>query len=232
MRVFIMITAAICLAASAVMADVAETPMRQVVVQGTGQVAVVPDMAVVTIGVENRAANAAQAMAGTSEKVARLIEIANETGVALRDLQTSQLNLRTDYVHSNNGQPPQIAGYIASNMLTIRLRDIDAAPETLDRLVSAGANQLHGVQFTVQDPTPHMNEARRLAVADAMAKANLYAEAAGVKTGAVLRIEEPQSGGSFPMMRMEMATAPSGVPMAAGEQNISANILVVIEIAD
>ncbi|WP_039020235.1 SIMPL domain-containing protein [Halocynthiibacter namhaensis] len=234
MRFLTKMTAAICLAVS--VAHVANaTPIGttpQIVVQGTGLVAVAPDMAVVAIGVETRGANAAEAMAGTSDKMAVLMGVAAEAGVEARDLQTSQLNLRTDYAHSNNGQPPKISGYIASNMLTIRLRDLMAAPQVLDQLISAGANQLHGVQFTVQDPTPHLNEARRLAVADALEKAALYAQAAGVNTGVILRIEEPQTGGNVPMMRMAMESASAGMPIAAGEQNISANILIVIELTD
>lgn len=233
MRFLTMMTAAICLAGSTVVAVAENAAPRVITVQGEGQVSVVPDMAQVGIGVETRAANAADAMAGTSEKMAALMAVATEAGVEARDQQTSNLNLRTDLRHTNNGQPPQVMGYIATNMLTIRLRDLDSAPQILDQLISAGANQLHGVQFTVQDPKPHLDEARQLAVADALAKAALYAQAAGVETGNVLRIEEPQSGGGgvYPMARMEMA-ASAGVPMAAGEQNISANINLVIEIAD
>lgn len=233
MRFLTMMTAAICLAGSTVVAVAENAAPRMITVQGEGQVSVVPDMAQVGIGVETRAANAADAMAGTSEKMAALMAVATEAGVEARDQQTSNLNLRTDLRHTNNGQPPQVMGYIATNMLTIRLRDLDSAPQILDQLISAGANQLHGVQFTVQDPKPHLDEARQLAVADAMAKAALYAQAAGVETGDILRIEEPQSGGGgvYPMARMEMA-ASAGVPMAAGEQNISASINLVIEIAD
>ena len=233
MRFLTAMTTAICLMGNVAMAEGAALHSRAITVQGSGQVAVAPDMAVVTIGVETRGPDAANAMAGTSEKMAALMEIAANAGVEPRDTQTSQLNLRTDYVHSNNGQPPQIAGYIATNMLTIRLRDLDSAPQILDQLVSSGANQLHGVQFSVQDMKPHLDEAGRLAVADALEKAALYALAAGVETGDVLRISEPQSsgGGAYPMMRMEMA-ASAGVPMAAGEQEISAQINLVIEIAD
>ncbi|MBI1493338.1 SIMPL domain-containing protein [Halocynthiibacter styelae] len=233
MRFLTMMTAAICLAGSTVMAVAENAAPRVITVQGQGQVSVVPDMAQVSIGVETRAANAAEAMAGTSDKMAALMAVATEAGVEARDQQTSNLNLRTDLRHTNNGQPPQVMGYIATNMLTIRLRDLDSAPQILDQLVSAGANQLHGVQFTVQDPKPHLDEARQLAVADALAKAALYAQAAGAETGNVLRIEEPQSGGGgvYPMARMEMA-ASAGVPMAAGEQNIAASINLVIEIAD
>lgn len=233
MRFLTMMTAAICLAGSSVMAIAENAAPRVITVQGEGQVSVVPDMAQVSIGVETRAANAAEAMAGTSEKMAALMAVATEAGVEARDQQTSNLNLHTDLRHMNNGQPPQVMGYVATNMLTIRLRDLDSAPQILDQLVSAGANQLHGVQFTVQDPKPHLDEARQLAVADALAKAALYAQAAGVETGDVLRIEEPQSsdGGVYGLARMEMV-ASAGVPMSAGEQNISASINLVIEIAD
>ncbi|WP_157946973.1 SIMPL domain-containing protein [Thalassobius sp. I31.1] len=232
MRFLTMMTAAICLAGSTVVAVAENAAPRVITVQGEGQVSVVPDMAQVGIGVETRAANAADAMAGTSEKMAALMAVATEAGVEARDQQTSNLNLHTDLRHTS-GNAPQVVGYVATNMLTIRLRDLDSAPQILDQLISAGANQLHGVRFTVQDPKPHLDEARQLAVADALAKAALYAQAAGVETGNVLRIEEPQSGGggAYPMARMEMA-ASAGVPVAAGEQNISASINLVIEIAD
>ena len=109
------------------------------------------------------------------------------------------------------------------------MRNLDEVGDVLDGLVSQGINGIDSLQFGVDDPKPHLDEARRLAVQDALGKATLYAEAAGVKTGAVTQISEQGSaGGPQPMQMAEAAMR--AVPVAAGEVGFSAQIMLVIEL--
>mgnify|MGYP005993124867 CR=1 FL=1 len=120
-------------------------------------------------------------------------------------------------------------------MLTIRVRDLSSLSAVLGAVLSDGANNLSGLTWGIQDTQTLEDEARRRAVKDAMAKAALYADAAGVELGDVMSIRDtadpivrPSLGRAAPMMA-EMA---SDVPVAAGEIEASANVTMVFEIDD
>lgn len=212
---------------------VAETPVATIAVTGEGRVEAAPDMATLSLGVVTEGKTAAEALAANSGAVAAVIEQLKSAGIEDRDLQTSGLSLGPRYDYSNNsGEAPKITGYMAQNMVTVRVRAIDTVGAVLDGAVSDGANSLNGLSFGLQDSAALMDEARRLAVADATRKAKLYAEAAGVTLGAVISISEP--GGNqqpMPMMMAEAAFAKGGdVPVATGEVNLSASVAIVYEI--
>jgi uncharacterized protein YggE len=111
----------------------------------------------------------------------------------------------------------------------VRLRDVAKLGDLLTSLIEAGANRLNGVTFEIAEPAPLLDDARRAAVADARKRAELYATAAGVKVGRVLSIGENSALAPVPMMRMAKAGA-DAVPVAAGEQTITAGVSVVFEI--
>lgn len=211
-----------------------EAALATISVTGEGRVEAAPDMATLTLGVNNEAATAAEAMAANSEAVAAVIAKLRESGIEERDLQTTGLSLGPRYDHGNSGGAPKLAGYFASNMVTVRVRALDSLGSTLDAVVSEGANTLNGLSFGLQDDQAARDEARRLAVTDAARKAALYAEAAGVKLGRVMRIGE--GGGQMPPMPMAMgaeAFAKSAdVPVAPGELNLTSSVVVVYEIDD
>jgi len=111
----------------------------------------------------------------------------------------------------------------------VRLRDLDKLGALLDALVTAGANRLNGISFGVSDLDDKTNEARKLAVKDAKARAELYAQEADVDVGKVMSISESSIRRPRPMMQMRAMSAES-VPIARGEQTISASVTVVFEI--
>ncbi|MCU9849054.1 SIMPL domain-containing protein [Defluviimonas sp. WL0024] len=201
-------------------------------VTGEGRVEAAPDMATVSLGVTSEAATAAEAMAANSEAVAAVIGKLRGAGTEDRDLQTTGLSLGPRYDYDGSGGAPKLAGYVASNMVTVRVRALDTLGGVLDAVVSEGANTLNGLSFGLQDDQAALDEARRLAVADAARKAALYAEAAGVKLGRVVRIGE--QGGQMPPMPMgaEAFAKSADVPVAPGELNLSSSVLVVYEIDD
>ena len=151
--------------------------------------------------------------------------------MGIRILQTSGLTLRPVYDHSSNG-PPKVTGFAAETRYDIRVEDLPMLGRLLDALVSVGANRLDGVRFDIAEPRPMRDAARRDAVADARAKAELLADAAGVTLGAVMTIDEVMSGGRpVPMLEMRMMDAAgSGVPIAEGEVGIEARVTIVFAI--
>lgn len=223
----ILICALLTLAPAAVWA---QDDSRQLTVTGTGEVARAPDMAVIRVGVGAENADAATALANTSEAMKRMQARLADVGVEPRDVQTSELSLNPVYEQKPNSNP-RIVGFQATNAVTVRVRDISITGEVLGALVGDGANRIDGVTFALQEPRAVMDEARRLAVADARRKAELLAEAAGVTLGPVRDIREVGGGGQpRPMMMSRMASESMDVPMAEGEVGLSASVSVVYEI--
>ncbi|MDT8856660.1 SIMPL domain-containing protein [Paracoccaceae bacterium Fryx2] len=203
----------------------AEEP--RLTVTGEGRVDARPDMATISLGVTTQGATAAAAMAANSDELGRVLANLRRTGIEERDVQTSGLSLNPNWVQvANDGSAPVIKGYVASNMLTVRVRALETLGGVLDAAVKDGANTLNGVTFGLTDPAPAMDEARTLAVADALARARLLAGAAGVRLGPVVSITEG-GGYSGPAPMFRMAESVAAVPMAEGEVAMSANVTVV-----
>lgn len=222
------------LLALAPMAALADETVRRLTVTGEGVAEAVPDMATIRVGVQNGAATAAEAMASTSAAMAAVLERLAGAGVAPRDVQTSGLSLSPVYDYSRqDGSPPRQVGFEARNGVTVRLRDIAAVGTVLDALVSDGANTLEGITFGLQDPVPAMDEARRRAVAEARRKAELYAEAAGVRLERLVSLDEARGLSPRPeMFARAAAVADAAVPVAEGELSLSASVTMVYEIRD
>ena len=122
--------------------------------------------------------------------------------------------------------------YLAMNQLTVRVRDLDALGGVLDRTIQDGANTFNGLTFGLADPVPALNEARKLAVADAMARAKLLTDAAGLVLGPVVAITEGGASIPMPMFRMADAEFARAVPVAAGEISTSASVTMVSELSE
>lgn len=217
---------------AAVSATSAEV-QRVISVTGRGSVEMVPDMATISIGVQEQAQEAAEAMSAASRAVAAILTRLDAAGIAPRDVQTDNLSLQPVWSRSStNNRDPRIIGFVARNTLTIRVRDLDILGATLDAVVQDGANTFNGLNFSVQDPEPAIARARAAAVKDAIARATQLADAAGVQLGPVQSISE-QGGVVRPQM-MEMAAArmASDVPVAQGEVSLATQVNMVFVIAE
>jgi uncharacterized protein YggE len=188
----------------------------------------VPDVATIQAGVVTQAATAQEAMRDNGARMARVLAALRKAGVAERDIQTSSVSLNPQYRHEQN-QPPVITGYQASNQLSVRFRDIALSGAILDTLVREGANNISGPDLMLDKPEAALDEARTDAVAKARARANLYAQAAGLRVDRILSISE----GSMMMppprplayARAE-AAMDSGTQIVAGEREM--NIAVTV----
>lgn len=204
---------------------------RQITVTGTGQIAAVPDMATITLGVTNEAAEAADAMAATSDAVAAILEQLKARGIADRDVQTQQFSIYPIWSNrgSNSNGTSKITGFQASNMVLVRIRELDNLGDVLDAVIADGANSFNGLQFSIQDPDPLLEQAQQAAVADGLATAKLLTSAANVSLGSVLSITE-HGGGARPMPMAAMRE--SSAPIAAGEVTLNASVTMVFQITD
>ena len=205
-----------------------------ITVAGTGESHGKPDFAQVQVGVVTEAPTAAEALRKNNEAMSQLIVMIRKRGIEDRDLQTTQFNVSPRYKYDKNQQePPKIAGYQVTNEVRIKVRNLLALGAFLDETVSLGANQVRGISFGVAEPAQLMDEVRRKAIADAQHRARVYAEAAGLKLGKPIRIDEQAGGrpGPYPMARMEAAAA-SAVPVAPGEQTFSVTVTVSYAIVE
>lgn len=228
---WIALVTALALAAPAFAQNAPESPgasLNRLTVTGSGAVAGTPDMAIITLGATATAASAADAMDRTSAATAAILEGLADAGIAEHDIQTSDLSLSPLHGDSASGSgTPEITGFEASNTVTVRVRALDRLGKILETALGGGANRFHNLQFTLQDPEPALDEAQRRAVADAMRKARLLADAAGVTLGPVLELTEQGSGGGGPVMYRAMAEA---IPVAAGEVTTQASVTMVFAI--
>ncbi|MCV6592526.1 MAG: SIMPL domain-containing protein [Silicimonas sp.] len=210
---------------------------RELRVTGEGSIAVEPDMARLTLGVSRQARSAAEAMEETATAVAEVLDVLDGAQVAAKDIQTTSVNLSPIWDHSQNNEPPRVVGYQASNMLSVKLRDLAAMGGILDAVVGDEIlpdriNEIRGISFSLADPDPVEDQARVKAVEDARAKAALLAEAAGLNLGPVVLLVDgasvaPQPG--FPVGHERLMAA--DMPVAAGEVEIRATVTLVYEIA-
>ena len=208
----------------------AEAPVPQISVSGEGTVQSAPDMATISLGVTTQAKTAAEAMTTNSDEVAKVLANLRAAGIEGRDIQTTGLSLNPVWNSYDSGQTQKIDGYAAMNMVTVRVRALDKLGEVLDAAVKDGANTLNGLTFGLAEPGPALDEARKLAVADAARKAAILAAAAGVKLGPVLNITE---GGGYanppPMFRAESAMK-DAVPVAGGEIGLAVTVTILYAI--
>ena len=216
----------ICLSAPAALAE-----SRTLSLTGLGQASAPPNMAQVTVGVTTVADTAAEALASNSTEMNAVFRTLRDNGVDPADMQTSGLSLNPRWnSYGSSGKQPKIEGFEGSNSLRVTVRVIDDLGTVLDEITRAGANNIQSVSFSLKDPSPLLEQARKAAVKDAMAKADLYAEAAGVSLGPIVRIDESGQSGPAPGHARMEAMAASAVPIAAGETQIAASITIVWEI--
>ena len=191
---------------------------------GRGEVSAAPDMAIISLGVRTEGAEAAPTLRENNTAQAAVIEALKQAGIEARDIQTSGLQLDQRMAYPDNAAP-RIEGYSASNMVTVRLRDLAGLGEVLDAAIEAGATNMADLRFAREDDAALRDEARKAAVEDAMQRARLYAEAAGVTLGKVRMIAESASTGPQPRPMAMMARAQAdSVPVESGELSLSAEV--------
>lgn len=196
-------------------------------VSGEAQVSTPPDLAVIDGGVTSEAKTAREASDANNTAMGKVLLALKTAGIAEKDIQTQRLSLQPQYAANRTG-PNAVVGYRASNRVSIKLRDMSLVAQTVDMLVGAGANDIGGVNFAVEQSSKLLDDARAQAIADARRKAEIYAKAAGVALGAPLSIAEGGAAGPIMLRRMSTsfaAAAPAQV--APGEETLRVSVSVL-----
>ena len=201
-------------------------------VTARGEVKRVPDIATISAGVVTQAVDARTALSDNAARMQRVIAALRRAGVAERDLSTAQISLSPQYRYED-GKPPVITGYQASNSVSVRFRDIAASGSILDTLVAQGANQINGPALSIDRPEAALDEARLAAMATARQRADLYARAAGLSVRRIVAISESVEEQSRPypiMMRAMSADAAAKTEVLPGEQSVGVSVSVTFEL--
>ncbi len=207
-------------------------------VSADGRTTRLPDLAVFSAGVTTQAKTAAAALADNSRAMNEVVAELKKAGIAARDIQTSNLSINPVYAQqtqpTNEPQAPVIVGYQVSNQVSVRQRKLGDYGKVIDTLVSAGANQVNGPSFQLDNADAALDEARVAAMTAARARADLYARAAGLRVARIVSISEGQNYQPGPPMvtaRMAMDKGNPAPPVEAGELELTANVTVMFELA-
>ena len=201
---------------------------------GTGKVIGTPDIATVDLGMTTQSASVATALKQNNQKINDLITQLKQTGVPTVDIQTSQFDVSPNYDYSNNKQT--ITGYTASQSVTVKIRNLDLISNVLDDAGAIGANQVSGLNFTIDNPETLQAAARAKAIADAMSKATVLEKQLGITLTRVVNFSE-NGEVPTPIMYNSMEKMGAGVSAPAvaptietGSQDIISNITLTFEI--
>ena len=219
-------------AGSAVMA--ADASKRTMTLTGSGSVTATPDKAVLNLGVETEAKTADEALLSNNEAMHAVTQVLSDAGLASEDIQTSTFSVSPQVVYpsQSRNERPRITGYKVTNQVRVTIRQISDIGTLLDKAVTAGANRINDISFTVSEPQPLLDEARRLAVRDAMRKAKLFAEEAGVKLGSILSITEATTGTVPQYRHTNIAAAEAAVPIAPGQESLQIQVTITWALGD
>ena len=209
-------------------------PERAITVVGEGQIREAPDIARTTLGVEATATSAVAATRDAAARMAAVLAAVKRLGVADADIETSAFSIRSERYTAPPASPRAAATaptitYVASNSVLATIRDTARTGAILDAAVNAGANEVWGVSFAHSDEAALRRRARELAVADARARAEGLARAAGVTLGPVLSIDEVglQPFGRAMGQRSVGLRAAEATPIEAGELTLTDRIQIV-----
>jgi len=212
----------------------------QVQIQATGPVVELsvsetvkaqPGLATIGAGVSTDAPTAVAAMRRNAVEMDAVIKRIKSLGVDADDIQTTGINLNARYDYDRTSQKQVFRGYSASNRVSVILRDVAKTGEVLDALVAAGATDLSGPQFSIDDDTAAKAQARKAAMDRAQGQAMEYATWAGYTGVRLLEVSESISGNQpMPMMQRAMvATEAAATPVQPGLVGTGVNVTVKYE---
>jgi uncharacterized protein YggE len=200
-------------------------------VSGTGEVAVKPDISVVTLGVEAEAKTVADAQQQANKAMSAVMTALTTNGISDKDVQTTNFSIQPVWNYNtgiNGNSQRTLEGYQVSNMVNVVIRNVDNTGTIIDAVTGAGGDLtiVEDISFTVENPGPYNDQARELAIKDAIAKAQQTASLAGVSLGKIIYISE-SGGRSGPMPIAYKESAMSGTSISSGQLEISLSVQVV-----
>ncbi len=204
-------------------------------VSGIGEASGAPDVAYVQLGINVVNADVGRAVTEANNTMTKVRDAVVAAGVDTKDLQTLSFSVwPEDRYDPQTGQPTGERVYHVENMLRITVRDINQVSTVIEAGLDAGANNVYGLNFGIDDTSALEAEARTEAVADARARAEQLAQALGVKLGDPIVVSEVY--GAVPVLRMpydipDAGGFGGGVPVEQGELAVTAQVYITFSIS-
>ena len=217
--------------------EAGQSVTRTITVSGVGVVTLDPDTADVNLGVVANDESLEVAQAQVAESLTAITESLTDAGIASEDIQTSSYNVYPVAEYDRDGNYVGIERYEVSAGLTVTVRDIDSVGTVLDGAVAAGANNVWGISFYVNDPSAAASQARQAAVEDARSKADQLATAGGMVVVNIVSIDETYAPDPASMQfdypvaaDAEMSGRGGALPISVGQSEVRVEVQVVFEI--
>ena len=207
-------------------------PDGSIVVSGTGRVSVQPDVADLRLGVSVSRLRVDEARQDAAATMAAILSAMEAAGVPKKDVRTSLLSVQPRYEYRDN-QPPKLSGYELANVVEVTVQDLARLGDVVDGSLKAGATSMDSLTFRLAEPAPAEREARILAIAEARARADVLAEAAGLSiTGVSSIVEDGAMPPPQPFAKAErMMAADVSTPVETGSLEVSVRVTVTYRIA-
>lgn len=221
-------------AAQAQMAvETTSTLARTITVVGEGTVKIKPDIAQANIGVEVMEPTVKEASSEAKDVMDAVLQVLKEQDVDEKDIQTSGFSVWTERPYGPEGSAREEVLYHVTNQVAVTIRDLDTVGAVLDAAIEAGANNIYGVTFSLDDPSQVESQAREKAVANAQAKAQELATLNGVEVGDVVSVSEVIGGrggyyaGGVREAALAAGMGGGGGPIAPGELELTLQLEIV-----
>ena len=201
-----------------------ESETRKVQVIGMGETRVEPDSAVISLGVQTEASSAQAALNQNNTKMQTLLETLEEADISSEDIQTQTLHLGPRFEFDEDTRT--LVGYVATNIVEVRIDDLERLGTLVDEAVNDGANTVENIRFEIRDPESMTDQARQTAFQNARHKAEELADLANASLGPILEIQETSSTPDPILRSAEMVADAATVPISPGSQTVSVEIQV------
>jgi uncharacterized protein YggE len=206
-------------------------------VNGEGKVIVVPDVAVLTLGIESQETSVSVAQVKASEAMDKVMAALKAQGIKDKDIQTQYFSI--NQVTNWNNNKEEVTGYRVSNSLTVKVHEVTKAGEVIDAVVAAGGDmtRVNGINFTVDEPADYFVQARELAITHATTKAKEIAKKAGFSLGKITYITENSNNYGMQYRNyalsdstMAVPTITVATPVSIGSLELTATVQIAYEI--
>jgi hypothetical protein len=210
------------------------TTTNTVSFNGEGKVVAKPDIGKINLSIVTDALTSKIAQDENSKKSKALTDYLKKESIDDKDIKTTGYNIYPQYRYPPYGGQPTITGYQVNQSMEIKVRDLDKVSNVLDGVVSAGANQVNGLSFEIDNPDALKAEARAKAIADAKKKANELKSQVGISLGKIVNFSENTGGYPVPVyfdsQVKGMGGGGGGPEVPTGENEITVNVTITYQI--
>lgn len=205
-----------------------ETPVRSIIVRGSGTVSAAPDIVSLNLGVQSSDRNLNTAIEDNNSRIENIMEVIKDFSIPEADISTSNFSV---YYQQPYGDDNAEGSYNVSNSIFVKVRDIEIIGKFIEEVLNAGANQFYGLEYGISNPEPLIKEARKLAIENAVALAEETAGYAGLGIGSIISIEEaPYYGGAVFSEGLAMDRKANSIITVPGEKTVEVQINLKIEL--